>query len=112
MNLTTMLVLTTIFISKMEGGLPPTPDIKMIDIWLILCQLAPFAQVVLLTAMEYTREEKEDGEMEKHGGDQTVARGRENGAEEKGSEELKPQEAWVPMKTEPVKDDTMQKHCH
>ena len=50
--------------------------------------------------------------MEKHGGDQTVARGRENGAEEKGSEELKPQEAWVPMKTEPVKDDTMQKHCH
>ena len=59
-NLTTMLVMTTIFISKMEG-LPPTSDIKMIDIWLILCQLAPFAQVVLLTAMEYTREEKEDG---------------------------------------------------
>ena len=74
----------------MEGGLPPTSDIKMIDIWLILCQLAPFAQVVLLTAMEYTREEKEDGEMEKHGGDQTVARGRENGADEKGAEELKP----------------------
>merc|ERR1711994_236568 len=32
-NLTTMLVMTTIFISKMEG-LPPTSDIKMIDIWL------------------------------------------------------------------------------
>ena len=31
-NLTTMLVLTTIFISKMEG-LPPTSDTKMIDIW-------------------------------------------------------------------------------
>ena len=29
-NLTTMLVMTTIFISKMEG-LPPTSDIKMID---------------------------------------------------------------------------------
>ena len=43
-----MLVLTTIFISKIEGGLPPTSDIKMIDIWLILCQLAPFAHVVLL----------------------------------------------------------------
>ena len=50
-NLTTMLVMTTIFISKMES-LPPTSDIKMIDIWLILCQLVPFAQVVLLTAME------------------------------------------------------------
>ena len=36
-NLPTMLVMTTIFISKMEG-LPPTSDTKMIDIWLILCQ--------------------------------------------------------------------------
>ena len=56
-NLTTMLVMTTIFISKMEG-LPPTSDIKMIDIWLILCQIYPFVEVVLLTAMEYQREEE------------------------------------------------------
>ena len=61
-NLTTMLVMTTIFISKMES-LPPTSDIKMIDIWLILCQLVPFFQVVLLTALEYLREEDEE---EKH----------------------------------------------
>ena len=54
-NLTTMLVMTTIFISKIEGGLPPTSDIKMINIWLILCQLAPFAQVVLLIAMGETK---------------------------------------------------------
>ena len=54
-NLTTMLVMTTIFISKMEG-LPPTSATKMIDYWLILCQLVPFAQVVLLTAMEFLRE--------------------------------------------------------
>merc|ERR1719210_2781075 len=58
-NLTTMLVMTTIFISKMES-LPPTSDIKMIDIWLILCQLVPFFQVVLLTALEYLREEDEE----------------------------------------------------
>ena len=32
----------------------------MIDIWLILCQLVPFTQVVLLTAMEYLRGEKQD----------------------------------------------------
>ena len=64
-NLTTMLVMTTIFISKMEG-LPPTSDIKMIDCWLILCQLVPFAQVVLLTAMEYLRgEEQEKQKKEK-----------------------------------------------
>ena len=55
-NLTTMLVMTTIFISKMES-LPPTSDIKMIDIWLILCQIYPFVEVVLLTAMEYRRSE-------------------------------------------------------
>ena len=58
-NLTTMLVMTTIFISKMES-LPPTSDIKMIDIWLILCQIYPFVEVVLLTAMEYQREEKNE----------------------------------------------------
>ena len=61
-NLTTMLVMTTIFISKMES-LPPTSATKMIDYWLILCQLVPFAEVVILTAMEYIREDatqKED----------------------------------------------------
>ena len=58
-NLTTMLVMTTIFISKMEG-LPPTSDIKMIDIWLVLCQMVPFAEVVLLTAMEHEREDKKE----------------------------------------------------
>ena len=58
-NLTTMLVMTTIFISKMEV-LPTTSDVKMIDLWLILCQLVPFAQVVLLTAKEYLREAVEE----------------------------------------------------
>ena len=58
-NLTTMLVMTTIFISKMEG-LPPTSATKMIDYWLILCQLVPFAQVVLLTMKENLREEEQE----------------------------------------------------
>ena len=60
-NLTTMLVMTTIFISKMES-LPPTSDIKMIDIWLVLCQMVPFAEVVLLTAMEYHRRDDSHGQ--------------------------------------------------
>ena len=63
-NLTTMLVMTTIFISKMEG-LPPTSDIKMIDIWLIFCQIYPFVEVVLLTAMEYQRAEKHEMQIAK-----------------------------------------------
>ena len=33
----------------------------MIDYWLILCQLVPFAQVVLITAKEYLREEEQKG---------------------------------------------------
>ena len=39
-TLTTMLVMTTIFISKMES-LPPTSATKMIVYWLILFQLVP-----------------------------------------------------------------------
>ena len=61
-NLTTMLVMTTIFISKMEG-LPSTSFMKMIDIWLIICQLVPFVEVVLFTAKEYVRSMEEDGEV-------------------------------------------------
>ena len=75
-NLTTMLVMTTIFISVMEK-LPLTSYPKMIDFWLIFCQLVPFAevifrfihhhlihigQVILLTAMEYMREETDEME--------------------------------------------------
>ena len=56
-NLTTMLVMTTIFISKMEG-LPPSSATNMIDYWLILCQLVPFGQVVLLTTIKSLREEE------------------------------------------------------
>ena len=63
-NLTTMLVMTTIFISKMEG-LPPTSATKMIDYWLILCQLVPFIQVVLLTAKEHIKDEDLQDENQK-----------------------------------------------
>merc|ERR1712083_708452 len=77
-NLTTMLVMTTIFISKMEG-LPPTSDIKMIDIWLVLCQMVPFVEVVLLTAMEYLREEEqEEKEVMRKVEELEFATGREN----------------------------------
>ena len=69
-NLTTMLVMTTIFISKMEG-LPPTSDVKMIDIWLVICQMVPFAEVVLLTAMEYNRENKKKRKKIKKKGKKT-----------------------------------------
>ena len=43
-NLTNMLVMTTIFTSVMEK-LPLTSYPKMIDFWLIFCQLVPFTEV-------------------------------------------------------------------
>ena len=44
-NLTIMLVMTTIFTSKIEE-LPPTSDMKMIDIWLIFCLVVPFLSLI------------------------------------------------------------------
>ena len=46
-NLTNMLVMTTIFISVMER-LPTTSYLKMIDYWLVFCQLVPFMEVFAL----------------------------------------------------------------
>ena len=50
-NLTIMLVMTTIFTSKIEE-LPPTSDMKMLDIWLICCLVIPFLEVILRTTIE------------------------------------------------------------
>ena len=45
-NLTTMLVLTTIIINVRQI-LPTTSYLKMFDIWLIICQLIPFIEVCI-----------------------------------------------------------------
>ena len=57
-NLTVMLVVTTLFISVMEK-LPPTSYIRMVDIWLIYGILIPFLEVAILTIKEYNNVEKE-----------------------------------------------------
>ena len=49
-----MLVMTAIFTSKILE-LPSTSDTKMIDFRIIFCKLYPFAEVILLTLMEYNR---------------------------------------------------------
>ena len=77
-NLTIMLVMTTIFTSKIEE-LPPTSDMKMIDIWLISCLVIPFLEVILRTTIEglscccnicerkAVKKSTEDGENKKKG---------------------------------------------
>ena len=117
-NLTTMLVMTTIFISKMEG-LPPTSATKMIDYWLILCQLVPFAQVVLLTAMDFLSEEEQGENLSEFGlygtieyfcnkqfhnkisekeEPQQTTKEEESTVQIEEEEEAKPKEAIAPMK--------------
>ena len=54
-NLTSLLVLTTLFIS-VSGSLPPTAYVKMIDVWLIFAQMVPFLEVLLHTFLDYIRE--------------------------------------------------------
>ena len=63
-NLTIMLVMTTIFTSKIEE-LPPTSDTKMIDAWLIFCLLVPFAFTLVQTAIECYTEDDEQKSIEK-----------------------------------------------
>ena len=73
-NLTTMLVMTTIFIAVMDK-LPSTAYIKMIDIWLIFGQLIPFARVVITTLMEQMREGQMDRLVNHHGTAMKMERG-------------------------------------
>ena len=63
-NLTIMLVIVTLFTSKIEE-LPPTSDVKMIDLWLLLCVLIVFAEMVLRTIIEIKRIKLEGCEVEK-----------------------------------------------
>ncbi|XP_023345924.1 uncharacterized protein LOC111714922 isoform X2 [Eurytemora carolleeae] len=53
-NLTTLLVLVTLFVS-VSSSLPPTSYMKMVDIYLIFCLIIPFAEVLLITYMDYLR---------------------------------------------------------
>ena len=76
-NLTTMLVMTTIFMTVMQM-LPATAYIKMIDVFLIFGQLYPFSEVVLLTIMEYKREGDGSGETEEETPDTAVEAKKEN----------------------------------
>ena len=60
-NLTIMLVMTTIFTTKI-AELPPTSDMKMLDVWLIFCLFVPFAFSLVQTAIENCRDALDDDE--------------------------------------------------
>ena len=98
-NLTIMLVMTTIFTSKIEE-LPPTSDTKMIDIWLIFCLLVPFAFTLVQTAIEYFREEETETLNERWAEARGKGKERETSAEqeqEKGNKGEKIAAEKVPV---------------
>ena len=66
-NLTCMLVLTTIFIDVLNN-LPKTSYMKMIDMWLFFTLLQPFIVFLLHTYMDTLREENEECEVSDLGG--------------------------------------------
>ena len=66
-NVTTMLVLTTLFLS-VSGSLPTTSYIKMVDVWFIFNLMIPFFEVLLHTYIDNLRQqEDEQREINDHG---------------------------------------------
>ncbi len=55
-NLTSLLVLTTLFISFFDS-LPSTSYLKMVDVWLVVALFVPFCEVLLHTAAEVYRDD-------------------------------------------------------
>ena len=71
-NLTSLLVLTTLFIS-VSGSLPQTAYVKMVDLWLIFAQVIPWIEVLLHTLIDWMRtEDEEEREINHHGRTITV----------------------------------------
>ena len=87
-NLTVMLVITTLFIRQVRSvdifeqkllsvmeKLPTTSYMRLVDIWLILGQLIPFIEVILLTVKELyngTEETNHHGSVRRVGSSQVV----------------------------------------
>ena len=76
-NLTALLVLTTLFIS-VSSSLPTTSYVKMVDVWLIFAQMVPFIEVLLHTWMDTCRVDA-DREINHHG--TTLEVGKNNSTE-------------------------------
>ena len=53
-NVTCMMVISALFIS-IDGSLPPTTTIKLVDIWLLFCLVYPFLVVLVNSYIHYLR---------------------------------------------------------
>ena len=62
MNLSTLLVLTTLFIGNVNS-LPKTSSLKLMDIWLIFTLLVPFVDVLLQMVMDILEDDEDEDDM-------------------------------------------------
>ena len=77
LNVTVMLMLTTMFIS-ISNNLPKTAYIKMMDAWLLFNLSKPFIDIILQTYMEYLRVDDTDRVINKHGTEQSITSNADN----------------------------------
>ena len=84
MNLTSLLVLTTLFIS-VSSSLPQTAYVKMVDVWLIFAQVVPWIEVLLHTLIDWMRtdEDEDEGRKINHHGKSITVGGRQDTEEVK-----------------------------
>ena len=64
MNVTTLLVLTTLFIS-ISDALPRTSYVKAVDLWLITNLMIPFIEIILQTLVNVWEKDGEDNDDSK-----------------------------------------------
>ena len=81
LNVTVMLVLTTMFIN-VSNNLPKTAYVKMIDIWLLFNLFKPFVDIIMQTYIETLRN-NEKRDINHHG--KTISVGP---AEETGNDKM------------------------
>ena len=104
-NLTSLLVLTTLFIS-VSSSLPQTAYVKMVDLWLIFAQVVPWIEVLLHTLIDWmrTEDEGEEREINHHGRTITVG-GKQDTDSKPNVEEVKLMGCHVPPHFHQVKSD-------
>ena len=86
-NLTSMLVLTTMFIN-VSNSLPKTSYMKMVDAWLLFNLLYPFIVVLIHTYIDTLRDD-EDREINHHGKTVNVNGEPEENMQEEGGISIK-----------------------
>ena len=90
-NVTTLLVLTTLFIS-VSDSLPRTSYVKLIDTWLIVSLMVPFANIIVQTVINILQEDNLD---EDDGSSRVFHRRSNKGRKREGRQSISPRKMML-----------------